>query len=103
MQHNKDELAKQLKRFAPFRVCLSCGTTPHLHLQKGAEPFTFYCLQCGFHVGPHGSMQAAVTDWHRANLANNEHIAEVWAMRYERTGVYHIVQAKIDAQNEVAA
>ena len=41
-------------------------------------------------------MQAAVTDWHRSNLPNNEHIAEVWAMRYERDGIYHVVQKQID-------
>jgi hypothetical protein len=41
-------------------------------------------------------MQAAVTDWHRSNLQNNEHIAEVWAMRYERQGVYHFAQQKLE-------
>jgi len=92
MQLNKKELAEQLKRFSPFRGCLSCGNTPRLHLQKGNEPFTFYCTSCGFNTGQHGSMQAAVTDWHRSNLPNNEHIAEVWAMRYEREGVYYVLQ-----------
>ncbi|MEH6554507.1 hypothetical protein [Pseudoalteromonas tetraodonis] len=101
MQLNKDELAKQLKYFSPFRGCLSCEKAPSLHLQKGDEPFTFYCTRCGFHTGPHGSMQAAVTDWHRSNLPNNEHIAEVWAMRYERQGVYHVAQQKLE-QAQVA-
>ncbi|WP_350635695.1 hypothetical protein [Pseudoalteromonas sp. GW168-MNA-CIBAN-0100] len=96
MQLNKKEIAGQLKYFSPFRGCLSCEQAPHLHLQNGDNPFTFYCTRCGFHTGPHGSMQAAVTDWHRSNLPNNEHIAEVWAMRYERDGIYHVVQKQID-------
>lgn len=86
MQLTKKDIAERLKAFAPFRVCLGCGVGPHLKIHKSDEPFTFCCPECDFKAGPFSELQAAVTDWHRANRAdgsNVDHIAEVWGMRYE--------------------
>lgn len=84
MLQTRENLSEQLKRFMPFRPCLCGGECPNLKVYKSDKPFSFVCPKCGFTAGPFADLQPAVTDWHRANLPNNEHTAEVWAMRYEK-------------------
>jgi len=78
------ELREQLNRFVPLRECLSCGVGPHLKVHKCDEPLSLCCPNCGFSSGSFPDLQPVVTDWHRSNKPNDEHIAEVWGMRFER-------------------
>lgn len=83
MQHTREELSEQLKRFMPFRACLCGAECPHLKVYNSDRPFCLVCPNCGFSCGPFADIQPAVTDWHRSNRPGDTHISEVWAMRYE--------------------
>lgn len=100
MEQKKDEkIAKLLKEISDINPCLCGESAPKLHIRNQEDKYIFYCISCGFHTSAFESLQPAKTDWHRANKPGCTHVAEVWADRYERTGIYYLVE---DRNKEVA-
>lgn len=99
-QERREELIRIMQAHKPLRPCLSCGIEPKLKYIIGEyskeelrmhnqspqgrikETYEFYCPRCNFSAGSYLGLQAALTSWHRQNLQNNEHYAELWSQSY---------------------